>query len=260
MTKERLEVKFKQMIGDIDTSDHDSSGWYAKVIWDGIEKSDVPRDSCETVETSLARQGIEYAELYDLMREIVKKITHINNNHYKGAVSVDGEWAAACFFATELAKENEEDIELFVDHLSSRDPDHEADPYNFYGVHEVLGKHGYTMKTLPIVLAVYCLNSQHRSGLFSELSGERIIKYLKQDRNMEEFLPLLARWVRDHGDDDTAEELFNLFLSAYIGVEDEDEEQFYEISEKLAEQYMNSINEGKIPAEQDIRGFLDNIS
>lgn len=142
------------------------------------------------IEDRLAIDAVKYPELYPVLREIIKGITSINKAYWDGPIDVDSEWSAGSFFAGRLAlaSKRDEDILLFAHHLATRDLDHEADPFGFFGVWEILKEFGYSDKSMPVLIGLFFANSQHRGDHFTWDDVHEVTAYLNQGDNLNNFL------------------------------------------------------------------------
>ena len=174
MDKDELKEMFTEIrdqIVNASEEDYEEEDWYLSVL----DKDEAPYDMVDdedvlTIEDAYAIEAVKYPEFHPLIREIVEGITEINMETGE-PLSVDSEWSAGSFFAARLALATklESDIELFAQHLGERDIDHEADPYDFFGVTEIFEELGYTDATMPVVFGTLFANSQHRENVLGDI-------------------------------------------------------------------------------------------
>lgn len=214
--------------------DYEEYDWYLDVI----DQDEAPYDMIDdeavmTVEDAFAVEAVQYPEFFPLIREIVEGITKINIARADGPLNIDSEWSAGTFFATRLAiaSQEESDIMLFARHLGERDLDHEADPYNGFGINEIFAALGYTDATMPVVMGTLFANSQHR---YKFLGSDNLTAYLKEGDNLDKFLKALAEWAKEYVDISSVESAFELVLSDIFDVDDAEEaaEKFHKIRKK----------------------------
>lgn len=229
------------------SDDYSDSEWYREVLWDDEYESfyeELESKKGMNTEDSLAIEAVQYPELHPFLREIIKGITKINNEYWNGPIDVDSEWSAGSFFAGRLAlaTKSEEDILIFAEHLATRDIDHEAQPFDFFGVWEIFAEFGYCEKTVPVLIALFSANSQHRGDHFTHKNVEEITAYLNQGDNLNRFLKELAKWYKDYNI--WIEELFGFGLGNALGIEEDQYEEAEEVFTEIAD-------EGRIPTKDD---------
>lgn len=230
-----------QVVGATE-EDYEEYNWYLNVIdLDEALEDLIDDEEIMTLEDAFAVQAVKYPEFFPLLREIVKGITEINIKH-REPLNIDSEWSAGTFFATRLALASKEadDIRLFARHLGERDLDHEADPYDGFGILEIFEELGYTDATMPVVMGALFANSQHRGNF---LGDDELTAYLNKGDNLNKFLKTLAEWADKYRDISSVEDAFELVLSDIFDVDDEE-----------AAKKFHKIRKERVPVKED---FLD---
>ncbi len=255
LTQEWLSQKLNSILEGLNTAtreDMDKHGWYRNLIVDDELKDAykaIDYTNVMNIEDALAIEAVKYPELFPVLREIVEKLSYINDTYWDGPIDVDSEWAAGAFFGTRLvlASEAAEDIDRFAYHLSTRDPDHEESTFQFFGFYEILRTFGYCEKTMPLLLGLFFTNSQHRDELFSTQDCAKITAYLKEGDNLGEFLALFAKWTKEYNSFSSVESVFYIMLDDILGLDGD-----YDLAEELAEKYEEAIEEGTVPTKEMI--------
>ena len=227
--------------------EYSDNDWYRELIWeDDLEDyfETINYKTVMNIEDRLAIDAVNYPESFPIIGEIVEGITKINNNYWNSPIDVDSEWSAGSFFATRLAlaSKKAEDLSLFAHHLATRDLDHEADPFCSFGVWEIIKELGYSDKTMPVLIAFFSANSQHRHEYFTWDDIHNITAYLNQGNNLQRFFEQLASWSRKYNT--ALEEIFELVLSEALELDEDSNEEAEEIFERI-------VSGGKIPTKDD---------
>ncbi|MDR2951018.1 MAG: hypothetical protein LBV71_17670 [Prevotella sp.] len=252
LTKHTLEQTLNRIYETIKKAtqeDYEEDNWYSDLLWQDELEDYFENGKGMNIEDTLAIDAVQYPELYPVIRQIIEGITSINNKYWNGPIDVDSEWSAGSFFAGQLAMASQEDgdILLFARHLATRDLDHEADPFAFFGVWEILNKMGYCEKTVPVLIALFFANSQHRGDNFTYDDVNEITTYLNEGNNLNNYLKELAAWEETEGNG-AIEEMFELFLCEAMGLEDDQAEEAEEI-------FMEVLKEKRIPAKDDFESL-----
>lgn len=251
ITKDTLLQVLNDMCNTIKNAtkeDYSCDNWYS-----GVLRREELQDYYKSVdyntilnrEDRLAIDAVKYPELYPVVREIIKGITQINNKYSNGPIDVDSEWSAGSFFAGRLAlaSKEEQDLLLFANHLATRDLDHEADPFGFFGVWEIFREFGYCDKTMPVLIALFSANSQHRGDHFTWDDVHEMTAYLNQGDNLNRFLKDLAVWEKKHRNIPFAE-MFELLLCEALELEEDQYEEAGDLFEEI-------LLEDRIPVKDD---------
>lgn len=189
---------------------------------------------------------MKYPEVYPIVRNIIQKITEINQNNWSGPLDVDSEWAAGTYFATRLAEttKSEEDILLFSNHLKTRDLDHEESG-EMYGVQELFEITEYSNECIPVLSALFSANSQHRGELFTIELCEEFAALFENDDYLNEFLNMLAE---DLPRESALNEIFELVLDVPLGINTKSDEEIKNMTDK----FIKLINGGQIPSKENL--------
>lgn len=243
LTKEWLKKKLKQILKGIDESEQDDYNWYLDILWEDFENED---DSIGVIEEYFAKEAVKYEELHPFMREIVKKITELNEP--EDEVSLDGESAGGSFFATELALVNKEDVLLYAELFQSTDPDHEEPSYFEESFACIIEKYGWNSIIYPLLYAHSFVHGQHNLEIITIEDAEKLTEFLKKDDNLDEFLRGLAEWTNKYSYYDyQLENVFRILLDEALNLKDDKE------VEDAVEKFTAITAEGNIPKEADLK-------
>ncbi|MDU1891440.1 MAG: hypothetical protein E6767_12195 [Dysgonomonas sp.] len=256
ITKEALEEllnAINENVKNATEDDYSDSEWYREILWrDELEDyfEDCDYEAIMNIEDRLAIDAVQYPDLYPVIREIIEGITKINNEYWSGPIDVDSEWSAGTFFAGRLAlaSKSDEDVLLFAEHLATRDIDHEAEPFDFFGVWEILKEFGYCDKTVPVIIALFSANSQHRGDHITVEGAKKFTAYLNEGDNLNRFLAEMAKWNKEYNVQ--LEELFYLLLDEALGLGEDQGEEAEELFTQITD-------EGRIPTKDDFKTITE---
>lgn len=250
MDKNPIDQKLDSVIAALSAEDLDfdkiEHGWYSGVLFPEDE------DSSFESEVELAEEAIQYPELHDKMREIVRLITKLNDHTYSYAIWEDEQVQAGGGFATELAITNLSDVMLYARYVSTNDLNHEVDQAG--NMADIIGTWGWNKDTYAVLAARFFTPGQFADE-FMEGESEDIIASLDADGAVEDFLKMTARWfiegwfrwytVENH--QERIQELFEILLAEKFELGEE------EIS-ALTDRFVALVTEGTIPKWSDLQG------
>lgn len=239
-------------------------GYYQTLYLDEIVNSLEERPW--QVERVIAKEAIEYPELHDLMRKLVKQITAYNATPYQKPLWATDEDHAGAGPARELAIANKEDIETYADYYVTNDVNHEV--YQIEDIEAILEKWGIGEATYPLLVARWFKPGQHAYEQLEEHFGD-MEEVLEDPAQRDFFVKACANWFLKRLEKeeraisfDDKSELNHLFSELFDEVEyfEDYEDEHYEdedfneddIFGSVVENFFALVSAGKTPAFADL--------
>lgn len=246
-----LRTVLEHILKELNSSNVKKHDWY-EGLFQGIESGiaeelenyesstyatiygDMQEEERYSFEHVLAIEAIRYAELHELMRQIVVKITEYGEQGNFKQIWENEEVQAGGAFARELAMYNKDDIPLYYRYIKTNDLDHEV--YQLDDMLAILTKWDYSLETMPILF--YRQDNGQCGGIY----GNNICKNIADTGGYLDAMTAYVKeeWEFDPDDEDTIRKAANWFETIFSEVLALSEEQMLKFATEFVVQMSNN--------------------